>query len=87
VCCGTGASALAAAERVGPTGRVVAVDFAEQLLELGRARARARCLDNVRFAVGDLTRLDVPDGSFDAVVCNFGIFVAPDRSQAPSRRA
>src|SRR4051812_30960647 len=32
VCCGTGASALAAAEAVGPTGNVIGVDLATQLL-------------------------------------------------------
>jgi ubiquinone/menaquinone biosynthesis C-methylase UbiE len=78
VCCGAGASALVAAERVGPAGRVLAIDFAERLLASGRARARARGLDNVEFRAGDLTRLDVPDGSFDAVLCSFGVFFAPD---------
>jgi 2-polyprenyl-3-methyl-5-hydroxy-6-metoxy-1,4-benzoquinol methylase len=32
ICCGMGGSALPAAERVGPTGSVVAVDLAQNLL-------------------------------------------------------
>ncbi|MGI9143627.1 MAG: class I SAM-dependent methyltransferase, partial [Fluviibacter sp.] len=32
VCCGSGGSAIPAAEVTGPTGRVVAVDIADQLL-------------------------------------------------------
>src|SRR5262245_57567248 len=39
VCSGSGASALPAAERVSPTGRVLAVDLAEGLLELARVKA------------------------------------------------
>jgi len=84
VCCGTGASALPAADLVGPAGRVLAVDFAERLLELARAKARTRGLDNVDFATGDLTRLDVADCSFDVVICAFGIFFAPDMPAALS---
>jgi ubiquinone/menaquinone biosynthesis C-methylase UbiE len=39
VCCGSGASAIPAAEAVGPSGLVVAVDLADRLLELARATA------------------------------------------------
>src|ERR1041384_1476213 len=39
VCCGAGASALPAAEAVGPTGTVVGIDLATHLLELARAKA------------------------------------------------
>jgi ubiquinone/menaquinone biosynthesis C-methylase UbiE len=37
--CGTGASALPAAERVAPNGHVIGVDLAEKLLAIGRAKA------------------------------------------------
>ncbi len=40
VACGTGASALPAAEAVRPTGRVTGVDLAERLLARGREKAR-----------------------------------------------
>ena len=78
VCCGTGASALAAAERVGPTGAVLGVDLADQLLEKGQAKAAARGTPWLTFQVGDMTALDVPDAGFDAVVCVFGVFFVPD---------
>jgi SAM-dependent methyltransferase len=82
VCCGAGGSALPAAERVGPAGRVVGVDLAERLLERARAKARERRLDNVELVAGDLTCLDVADASFDVVLCVFGIFLAPDMDGA-----
>ena len=42
VCCGSGASAIPAAETVGSTGSVVGVDLAENLLAL--ARVYATCI-------------------------------------------
>jgi ubiquinone/menaquinone biosynthesis C-methylase UbiE len=78
VCCGSGASAIPAAVRVGPTGHVVGIDLAERLLELARAKAAARGLAQVEFQVGDMLALDVPSASQDAVVCVFGIFFSPD---------
>lgn len=78
VCSGTGASALPAARAVGPGGRVIAVDLAEQLLKLGRAKAAAAELRNIEFRRGDMTALGFSDGSFDAAVCVFGIFFVPD---------
>jgi ubiquinone/menaquinone biosynthesis C-methylase UbiE len=78
VCCGSGGSALPAAEAVGPKGKVVAVDLAERLVQLGEAKARARGLGNLEFKTGDMLALGYPDSSFDVVVCVFGIFFVPD---------
>jgi ubiquinone/menaquinone biosynthesis C-methylase UbiE len=78
VCCGTGASALPAAQAVGQEGRIIAVDLAEELLQLGRAKATASGLQCLEFRRGDMTALDFPDSQFDAVVCVFGIFFVPD---------
>ena len=82
VCCGSGASALPAAEIVGPTGSVTGVDLAENLLQLARAKAKQRGLTNVEFQTGDLTDLQFADDVFDAVVCVFGIFFVPDMEAA-----
>ncbi len=76
--CGSGASALPAAERVGPPGRVIGVDLAEGLLQLGRAKARSRGLRNIEFQCGDMTALPFEDGRFHAVVCVFAIFFVPN---------
>ena len=84
VCCGTGASALPAAEVVGPTGKVIGVDLAEQLLELARTKAVKRRLDNIEFEIGDMLSLRFPAASFDAVICVFGIFFVPDMAKAVS---
>ncbi|MGH2458301.1 MAG: class I SAM-dependent methyltransferase [Chloroflexota bacterium] len=78
LCCGSGASALAAAERAGQAGHVLGIDLAERLLALARAKAEARNLTNLEFRVGDVTRLEAERAAYDAVVCVFGLFFAPD---------
>jgi ubiquinone/menaquinone biosynthesis C-methylase UbiE len=78
LCCGAGASALPAARAVGPGGQVLGVDVAAPLLELARARAAGAGLANVQFRQCDATRTRLPDGSFDAVVCVFGVFFVRD---------
>jgi ubiquinone/menaquinone biosynthesis C-methylase UbiE len=78
LCCGTGASAIPSARAVGPDGRVIGVDVAGPQLELARAKAAREGLANIEFRRGDATRTGLPGGSFDAVVCVFGVFFAPN---------
>lgn len=78
LCCGTGASALPAAEAVGPDGAVVGVDVTPALLEVARANAARQGLSWVRFEEADVTTLDVPASSFDLVQSVFGLFFVPD---------
>jgi ubiquinone/menaquinone biosynthesis C-methylase UbiE len=78
VCCGAGASAIPAARAVGPAGHVVGIDVAAPLLELGTARAAAEQLANIEFRCSDATSTGLASGSFDAVVCVFGVFFAAD---------
>lgn len=82
VCCGSGASALPAAEQVGDTGHVIGIDLAEKLLNLASAKAKIKSLNNVEFRQGDMLNTGFDDASFDVVVCVFGIFFVPDISAA-----
>jgi SAM-dependent methyltransferase len=52
--CGPGDLSLALAERVGPTGRVVAVDADAEVISLARERAAAAGLTNIDFIVADV---------------------------------
>jgi SAM-dependent methyltransferase len=58
------------------------VDLAGNLLELARAKAKQRGLTNIHFQSGDLMHLPFETGSFDTVVCVFGIFFVPDMEAA-----
>jgi ubiquinone/menaquinone biosynthesis C-methylase UbiE len=82
VCCGSGASALPAAEAVGADGNVLGVDLAPNLIEQAQRKAAGRSLRNVQFRVGDMLDLRLPESSFDAVNCVFGIFFVPDMAAA-----
>ena len=81
-CAGSGASALPAAVRVGPSGKVVAVDLAENLLALARAKADRYGIGNLETRHGDIEALDYPAGAFDAVIIVFGLFFLPDMAAA-----
>ena len=82
--CGTGASAIPAAIAAGPTGHVTGVDVAEKLLELAHAKAKQHRLTNTTFELSDMTELDHPDQSFDAVISVFSVFFVEDMERLVS---
>jgi len=86
--CGTGATTLAAARRLGPGARCVGVDVSEPMIALARARA-AREQSTAEFLVADAQVRDFAGAAFDAVVSRFGVmfFEDPVRAFANLRRA
>ncbi len=77
--CGTGEPALSIAKIVGPSGRVVGVDLAPQMLTVARERMAAQGLKNVTFQVNEHDDLPaIRDESFDAAVCRMGLMFMPD---------
>ena len=73
--CGDGTTALPAAEL---GARVLGIDIARNLVEVGNRRANERGLASCRFRQGDATNLEgVGDRSFDLVVSFFGAMFAP----------
>jgi ubiquinone/menaquinone biosynthesis C-methylase UbiE len=82
VAAGTGASLVPAAERVGAAGRVVGLDLAPGMVDRLRERIARVGIENAEALVGDAEALPFPDGSFDAVLCGFGLFFFPDTDRA-----
>ena len=78
VACGTGLVALDAARIVGAEGRVVGVDLAGKMVAAARARAAVLGLSNVTFQRMDAQKLELPDASFDVVLCALGLMYVPD---------
>lgn len=64
--CGLGEVARQLGARVRASGSVAAVDLSEQAVAVAQSRDAG---DVVTYAVGDVTALDFPDGSFDGVRC------------------
>jgi ubiquinone/menaquinone biosynthesis C-methylase UbiE len=77
---GIGEPALLAAGLVGATGLVVATDIAPQMLDIARERANALGLANVQFMESGVDELNFPDGSFDAILCRWGVTSLPNPS-------
>lgn len=80
VATGTGLAAAAAARR---GARVVGIDVAAAMIEQARSFH-----PEVEFVQGDVYALPLADGSFDAVVCNFGLlhFGRPEDAAAELAR-
>lgn len=78
---GSSMDAFVAALQVGKSGKVVGVDMTdEQLAKAERLRAGAR-FDNVSYLKGYIERVRCADGTFDAVISNGVINLAPDKQQ------
>src|SRR5947209_18405133 len=85
---GPGETGFLAAERVGPSGRVISSDLNEGMVAAARRGAEARGLTNVEFRVIDAQQIDLPDASVDGVLSRFGLMLVPelDRALAEIRR-
>lgn len=64
--CGPGTITADLAQLVAPA-RVTALEKTADALDLARTELARRGIDNVDFVVGDVHRLDIPDGMFDVV--------------------
>ena len=71
VATGTGDLALELARRAGSAGEVVACDFSERMLDLGREKAQGEAT-RVRFEAANALDLPYPNAAFDAVTVGFG---------------
>ncbi|CAI5508798.1 unnamed protein product [Closterium sp. Naga37s-1] len=76
ICCGSGDLSLLLAEEVGPSGRVVGLDFAAQQLVVAAQKQQdsysARRVD-MRWVEGDALALPFDANSFDAVTMGYGL--------------
>ena len=79
---GAGEPSLSAAQRVGPSGYVVATDISSNILEFAAQAARARGLTNLETRVMDGEKPDLPDATFDVVLSRLGLIYFPDREGA-----
>lgn len=77
IAAGAGEPAVSAALRVGPGGYVLATDLSEGIVALARQVARERGLEQIETRAMDGEALDVPDASFDAVLCRLGLMYMP----------
>jgi ubiquinone/menaquinone biosynthesis C-methylase UbiE len=79
---GTGYPALLDAQTVGPSGSVIGMDLAKDMLAVADRKAARLGLTNVSFQTGDVTSLPFETGSFDAVTSRFCLMFLPDIPKA-----
>jgi len=77
---GPGDTGFLAARSLAPGGRLVSTDFAPEMVEAAKRRAAELGLGEglVSFAVEEMASLSFDDGSFDGVVCRWGLMLVPD---------
>ena len=78
---GAGVDVFLAANKVGPTGRVIGIDMTEEMVDKARGIARDYGYRNVEFRLGEIEKLPVEDESVDAIISNCVINLSPDKSR------
>ena len=82
--CGTGRNFPLILEKIGPTGRLIGVDYTAAMLVRARERVERERWENVELVQGDAARIDL-EQRFDAALCTLAIGVIPDYRGALDR--
>lgn len=80
--CSTGSDSFLMAEQVGPSGKVVGIDIAPVMIEVAKATAASRAVQNVQFEVMDAEELSFKPNTFDAVLCKWALEQFTDSHKA-----
>ena len=78
---GGGIDCFLAAEKVGPTGKVIGVDITPEMTARARRNAKKGSYPNVDFRLGEIEALPVADGSVDVIISNCVINLSPERGR------
>jgi arsenite methyltransferase len=76
---GAGVDVFLAANKVGPTGRVIGVDMTKEMVDKAKSIARDYGYYNVEFRLGEIENLPVEDESVEAIISNCVINLSPDK--------
>jgi len=82
VAAGRGASLFPAAAGVGPSGRAVGIDLAEEMVRETTREIQKLRLQNAQMREMDAEQLDFEDATFDRVLCGFALFFLPHLDRA-----
>ena len=78
---GAGFDCFLAANKVGPTGKVIGVDMTPEMLSKARENAKKAGYTTVEFRRGEIEKLPVDDASVDVVISNCVINLSPDKKK------
>jgi ubiquinone/menaquinone biosynthesis C-methylase UbiE len=78
LCAGAGETSLAAADKVGSSGKVVGVDLSKKMIALAEAEAKKAGKSQIGFQEQDVEDLGKwPEGGYEAGICRFGLMYLP----------
>jgi len=78
---GAGIDCFLAANKVGPSGRVIGVDMTPEMVDRARANVRKSGLANVEFRLGEIEHLPAADASVDVIISNCVINLSPEKDR------
>jgi arsenite methyltransferase len=68
--CGGGIDTILAAQRAGPTGRVIALDFLPEMLDRAALAVKEAGVSNVELVEGEMEAIPRPEASVDLIISN-----------------
>jgi len=78
---GAGFDVFLASKKVGEMGKVIGIDFSEEMLKKAKNNANKYGYRNVDFKLGDIEKLPLKDNSVDTIISNCVINLAPNKDK------
>jgi arsenite methyltransferase len=79
---GGGLDVFLASKKVGPNGQAIGIDMTGDMVSLARKNAEKGSYQNVRFYLGEIEAMPLPDNSVDCVISNCVLNLCPDKDAA-----
>ncbi|MDC3378794.1 arsenite methyltransferase [Planctomycetota bacterium] len=79
---GGGLDVFLASKKVGPTGKAIGIDMTGDMISLARKNAAKGGYENVKFYLGEIEAMPLPDDSVDCVISNCVLNLCPDKDAA-----
>jgi len=79
---GAGNDVFVARSIVGDTGKVIGIDFTDEMIDLANANKDKLGFSNVDFRLGEIEDLPIDESSTDVVISNCVLNLVPDKEKA-----
>jgi arsenite methyltransferase len=79
---GAGNDCFVARALVGETGQVIGIDMTQAMIGKARNNAEKLNFKNVRFLLGDIEEMPIPENTADVVISNCVLNLVPDKQKA-----
>jgi SAM-dependent methyltransferase len=79
---GAGNDAFVARAISGEKGKVIGIDFTDEMIDKARANAEKLGFNNVEFRFGDIEKMPVTQNAADVIISNCVLNLVPDKAKA-----